>query len=102
MMRIMRSERGKRLFATDAYTNGMSSPLEESTFTQRFRIDEVLAIWREKKESSNGLMEKSNLLTLSICMKLDLYLFALTRSGGLNPTGQASAHEIWRASISTH
>ncbi|CAL5416965.1 unnamed protein product [Camellia sinensis] len=43
-----------------AYANGMSTPLEESTFTQRFRTDEVLAIWRERKESSNGVMEKSN------------------------------------------
>ncbi|XP_028122797.1 uncharacterized protein LOC114319926 [Camellia sinensis] len=76
MMRIMCSERGGRLFATDdrycidngamiaytgllAYANGMSTPLEESTFTQRFRTDEVLAIWREKMELSNGLMEKS-------------------------------------------
>ncbi|GMP78398.1 hypothetical protein CsSME_00034328 [Camellia sinensis var. sinensis] len=42
-----------------AYANGMSTPLEESTFTQRFRTDEVLAIWREKKESSNGVMEKN-------------------------------------------
>ncbi|CAL5416940.1 unnamed protein product [Camellia sinensis] len=76
MMRIMCSERGGRLFATDdrycidngamiaytgllVYANGMSTPLEESTFTQRFRTDEVLAIWREKIESSNSLMEKS-------------------------------------------
>ncbi|CAL5354893.1 unnamed protein product [Camellia sinensis] len=76
MMRIKCSERGGRLFATDdrycidngamiaytsllAYANGMSTPLEESTFTQRFRTDEVLAIWREKMELSNGLMEKS-------------------------------------------
>ncbi|CAL5428462.1 unnamed protein product [Camellia sinensis] len=76
MMRIMCSERGGRLFATDdrycidngamiaytgllAYANGMSTPLKESTFTQRFRTDEVLAIWREKMELSNGLMEKS-------------------------------------------
>ncbi|KAL7209229.1 hypothetical protein ACSBR1_030877 [Camellia fascicularis] len=42
-----------------AYANRMSTSLEESTFTQRFRTDEVLAIWREKKELSDGLMEKS-------------------------------------------
>ncbi|GMP93657.1 hypothetical protein CsSME_00043392 [Camellia sinensis var. sinensis] len=131
MMRIMCSERGGRLFATDdrycidngamiaytgllAYANGMSTLLEESTFTQRFRTDEVLAIWREKMELSNGLMEKStymfqandkqascgqsmanlisqgNLLSLPICMEVPVYL-----------TGRASAHEIWRASIST-
>ncbi|KAL7163667.1 hypothetical protein ACSBR2_039729 [Camellia fascicularis] len=42
-----------------AHANGMSTPLEESTFTQQFRTDEVLAIWREKKESSNVIMEKS-------------------------------------------
>ncbi|CAL5428472.1 unnamed protein product [Camellia sinensis] len=41
-----------------AYANETSTPLEESTFTQWFRTDEVLATWREKKESSNGLMEK--------------------------------------------
>lgn len=66
MMRIMCSERGGRLFATDdrycidngamiAYTgllefaHGVSTPLEETTFTQRFRTDEVHAIWREKE-----------------------------------------------------
>lgn len=53
MMKIMCSERGGRLFATDdrycidngamiaytgllAYAHGMTTPLEESTFTQRF------------------------------------------------------------------
>lgn len=67
MMRIMCSERGGRLFATDdrycidngamiaytgllAFAHGYSTPLEESTFTQRFRTDEVHAIWREKQE----------------------------------------------------
>ncbi|KAL6607713.1 hypothetical protein ACP70R_040776 [Stipagrostis hirtigluma subsp. patula] len=66
MMRIMCSERGGRLFATDdrycidngamiaytgllAYAHGAITPLEESTFTQRFRTDEVHAIWREKE-----------------------------------------------------
>jgi N6-L-threonylcarbamoyladenine synthase len=66
MMKIMCSERGGRLFATDdrycidngamiaytgllAYAHGMTTPLEESTFTQRFRTDEVHAIWREKE-----------------------------------------------------
>ena len=69
MMRTMCSERGGNLFATDdrycidngamiaytgllAYAHGLSTPMEESTFTQRFRTDEVLAVWREK-ESSN-------------------------------------------------
>lgn len=73
MMRIMCSERGGRLFATDdrycidngamiAYTgllacaHGITTPLEESTFTQRFRTDEVQAIWREQKMSNaNGV-----------------------------------------------
>ncbi|GMP78401.1 hypothetical protein CsSME_00034331 [Camellia sinensis var. sinensis] len=75
MMRIMCLERDGKLFATDdryyvdngamiaytgllAYANETSTPLEESTFTQWLRTDEVLAIWREKNESSNGLMEK--------------------------------------------
>ncbi|CAL5430718.1 unnamed protein product [Camellia sinensis] len=66
MMRIMCSKRGGSLFVIDdmycvdngamivytgllAYANGMLTPLEESTFTQRFRTDEVLAIWRERK-----------------------------------------------------
>ncbi|KAJ6289776.1 hypothetical protein OIU78_025649, partial [Salix suchowensis] len=67
MMRIMCAERGGMLYATDdrycidngamiAYTGllafayGETTPLEESTFTQRFRTDEVHAIWRDKKE----------------------------------------------------
>ncbi|CAM8878219.1 unnamed protein product [Rhodiola kirilowii] len=73
MMRIMCSERGGKLFATDdrycidngamiaytgllAFAHGSSTPLQESTFTQRFRTDEVLAVWREPKDShsSNG------------------------------------------------
>ncbi|KAG2720865.1 hypothetical protein I3760_02G054300 [Carya illinoinensis] len=66
MMRTMCSERGGKLFATDerycidngamiaytgllAYAHGTSTALEESTFTQRFRTDEVHAIWREKE-----------------------------------------------------
>lgn len=80
MMRTMCSERGGRLFATDdrycidngamiAYTgllefaHGASTPLEDSTFTQRFRTDEVKAVWREanlaKLAKLNGLAEKS-------------------------------------------
>lgn len=68
MMRTMCSERGGRLFATDdrycvdngamiaytgllAFAHGASTPFEESTFTQRFRTDEVEAIWRLKEES---------------------------------------------------
>ncbi|XP_074584788.1 uncharacterized protein LOC141840639 [Curcuma longa] len=68
MMRIMCSERGGKLFATDdrycidngamiaytgllAFAHGMTTTLEESTFTQRFRTDEVQAIWREKSIS---------------------------------------------------
>ncbi|KAF3957116.1 hypothetical protein CMV_017837 [Castanea mollissima] len=79
MMRTMCSERGGKLFATDdrycidnramiaytgllAYVRGMVTPLEESTFTQRFHTDEVHAIWRQKKEPSNmiGLMQESS------------------------------------------
>ncbi|CAL9101855.1 unnamed protein product, partial [Musa textilis] len=65
MMRVMCSERGGKLFATDdrycidngamiaytgllAFAHGMTTPLEESTFTQRFRNDLVQAIWRER------------------------------------------------------
>lgn len=78
MMRTMCSERGGRLFATDdrycidngamiaytgllAFAHGTSTPLEESTFTQRFRTDEVEAVWRVKKESAkvNGLMDEN-------------------------------------------
>ncbi|KAL5723570.1 N(6)-L-threonylcarbamoyladenine synthase [Ranunculus cassubicifolius] len=67
MMRVMCEERGGRLFATDdrycidngamiaytgllEYANGVVTPMEETTFTQRFRTDEVHAIWREKNE----------------------------------------------------
>ncbi|KAL6129572.1 hypothetical protein ACLB2K_072922 [Fragaria x ananassa] len=69
MMKTMCAEWGGRLFATDdrycidngamiaytgllAFAHGTSTPLEESTFTQRFRIDEVEAIWRVKEESA--------------------------------------------------
>ncbi|KAK4387943.1 putative tRNA N6-adenosine threonylcarbamoyltransferase [Sesamum angolense] len=34
-----------------AYAHGTTTPLEESSFTQRFRTDEVLAIWRGKESS---------------------------------------------------
>ncbi|KAI3973962.1 hypothetical protein MKX01_030538 [Papaver californicum] len=72
MMKIMCSERGGRLFATDdrycvdngamiaytgllAYAHGTVTPLEDSTFTQRFRTDEVDAVWRKKSEQdTNG------------------------------------------------
>lgn len=66
MMRVMCSERCGKLYATDdrycvdngamiaytgllAHANGIATPLEESTFTQRFRTDEVLAVWRGKE-----------------------------------------------------
>ncbi|XP_073029019.1 uncharacterized protein [Primulina eburnea] len=72
MMRIMCSERGGKLYATDdrycvdngamiaytgllEYAHGATTPFEESTFTQRFRTDDVLAIWRGKESSKvNG------------------------------------------------
>ncbi|CAN6552343.1 unnamed protein product [Malus baccata var. baccata] len=76
MMRTMCSERGGRLFATDdrycidngamiaytgflAFANGTSTPLDESTFTQRFRTNDVEAVWRIKEESEkvNGFMD---------------------------------------------
>ncbi|XP_024541975.1 probable tRNA N6-adenosine threonylcarbamoyltransferase [Selaginella moellendorffii] len=64
MMQVMCDERGGKLFATDdrycidngamiAYTGllafeaGITTPLEESTCTQRFRTDDVLAVWRK-------------------------------------------------------
>ena len=78
MMRTMCTERGGRLFATDdrycidngamiaytgllAFANGTSTPLDKSTFTQRFRTDDVEAVWRIKEESEkvNGLMDES-------------------------------------------
>ncbi|KAM2657989.1 hypothetical protein EV1_013300 [Malus domestica] len=78
MMRTMCSERGGRLFATDdrycidngamiaytgllAFANGTSTPLDESTFTQRFRTNDVEAVWRIKEESEkvNGFMDES-------------------------------------------
>ncbi|XP_020588128.1 probable tRNA N6-adenosine threonylcarbamoyltransferase [Phalaenopsis equestris] len=71
MMKIMCAERGGRLFATDdrycidngamiaytgllAFAHGATTSLEESTFTQRFRTDEVHAIWREKAISDEN------------------------------------------------
>ncbi|KAH7299881.1 hypothetical protein KP509_24G034700 [Ceratopteris richardii] len=76
MMRIMCSERGGNLYATDdrycvdngamiaytgllAFANGVTTPLEEATFTQRFRTDDVHAVWREKKSlplKENGVV----------------------------------------------
>ena len=64
MMGLMAGERGGSVFATDerfcidngimiahagllAYRTGFSTPLEESTCTQRFRTDEVFIKWRE-------------------------------------------------------
>ncbi|CAI7836896.1 unnamed protein product, partial [Closterium sp. NIES-53] len=79
MMQQMCLERGGRLFATDdrycidngamiAYTGllafqhgglSMTVPIEDSTCTQRFRTDEVEAVWREgegrKGEGMEGL-----------------------------------------------
>lgn len=82
MMRIMCSERGGNLFATDdrycidngamiaytgllAFSHGITTPLEETTFTQRFRTDEVHAVWREKSSpnaigESERIQEKTN------------------------------------------
>ncbi|KAK5121968.1 putative tRNA threonylcarbamoyladenosine biosynthesis protein kae1 [Meristemomyces frigidus] len=64
MMGMMAAERGGSVFATDerfcidngimiahagliAWKMGFRTPLEESTFTQRFRTDEVLINWRD-------------------------------------------------------
>ncbi|KAJ9549871.1 hypothetical protein OSB04_022414 [Centaurea solstitialis] len=77
MMRVMCGERGGNLYATDdrycidngamiaytgllAFAHGSTTPLEESTFTQRFRTDEVLAVWRDK-ESASTIKEKNTL-----------------------------------------
>ena len=64
MMRMMATDRQGSVFATDerfcidngimiahagllAYRNGLRTPLEESTCTQRFRTDEVFVKWRD-------------------------------------------------------
>lgn len=64
MMRVMVSERGGKLYSTDdrycidngamiawpgllAFQHGLTTPLEESTCTQRFRTDDVLVTWRD-------------------------------------------------------
>lgn len=88
MMRIMCSERGGKLYATDdrycidngamiaytgllAFAHGLSTPLEETTFTQRFRTDEVLAVWRDPKGSHfiNGDKKDTQLkqVELEVC-----------------------------------
>lgn len=63
MMRIMCEERNATLFATDErfcidngamiaqagfemFRVGMTTPLEECTYTQRFRTDQVKVLWR--------------------------------------------------------
>jgi N6-L-threonylcarbamoyladenine synthase len=67
MMATMCSQRGGRLFATDerycidngamiaytgglAFAKGLTTPLADTTCTQRFRTDEVEAVWRELVE----------------------------------------------------
>ncbi|CAN0923502.1 tRNA N6-adenosine threonylcarbamoyltransferase [Linum grandiflorum] len=74
MMRTMCSERGGTLYATDdrycidngamiaytgllAFAHGATTPLEDSTFTQRFRTDEVDAIWRVKEQEKESVDE---------------------------------------------
>jgi N6-L-threonylcarbamoyladenine synthase len=64
MMKTMCEERGGRLYATDerycidngamiaytgllACTQGDYTPMEDTTVTQRFRTDEVHAVWRD-------------------------------------------------------
>jgi N6-L-threonylcarbamoyladenine synthase len=64
MMRIMCAERGGRLYATDdrycvdngamiawpgliALRSGATTPLAETSVTQRFRTDDVLVTWRD-------------------------------------------------------
>ncbi|CAL5414057.1 unnamed protein product [Camellia sinensis] len=86
MIGIMCSERGGKLFATD--DSGMSTPLDESTFTKRFRTDEVLAIWREKKELSDGLVEKKCLIT---------YMFRDIFGHEMHVSGGVSFHRLKRA-----
>ncbi|KAI5060665.1 hypothetical protein GOP47_0025085 [Adiantum capillus-veneris] len=79
MMQIMCSERGGNLYSTDdrycvdngamiaytgllAFAHGVTTPMEDATFTQRFRTDEVYALWREKpsvipsKERDNSII----------------------------------------------
>jgi N6-L-threonylcarbamoyladenine synthase len=42
------------------FAHGASTALEDSTFTQRFRTDEVKAIWREANlAKANSLADKS-------------------------------------------
>jgi len=66
MMQTMVGQRGGRLYATDdrycidngamiayagllAFGQGQTTPLSETTCTQRYRTDEVLVTWREDK-----------------------------------------------------
>ena len=69
MMRDMCAARGARTFDMDfrycidngamvaqagilAHLNGLSTPLEETTCTQRFRTDEVDVVWRRPPQGS--------------------------------------------------
>ena len=73
MMKVMCSERGGVLYATDdrycvdngamiaytgllSYAHGLSTPLNEATFTQRFRTDEVYALWRENSSKEANVI----------------------------------------------
>ncbi|GBG63216.1 hypothetical protein CBR_g36984 [Chara braunii] len=71
MMRIMVGERDGCLYATDdrycvdngamiaytgllAFQKGITTPISESKCTQRFRTDDVWAVWRESEEEDMG------------------------------------------------
>eukprot|EP00271_Cylindrocystis_brebissonii_P015943 TRINITY_DN39027_c0_g1_i1.p1 TRINITY_DN39027_c0_g1~~TRINITY_DN39027_c0_g1_i1.p1 ORF type:complete len:355 (-),score=60.71 TRINITY_DN39027_c0_g1_i1:502-1566(-) len=72
MMQVMCEERGGHLYATDdrycidngamiaytgllAFQEGLTTPIERATCTQRFRTDDVAATWRETEKKRNGM-----------------------------------------------
>lgn len=88
MMQIMCEERGGRLYATDdrycvdngamiaytgllAFAHGHATPMEDTTTTQRYRTDDVLAVWRGvehapvgKDDAVNGVSGKCGVADL--------------------------------------
>lgn len=76
MMSIMAAERGGRIATLDEryaidngamiawaglveFQRGVTTPIHDTTITQRFRTDEVHAVWREEEEAANKAAENN-------------------------------------------
>ncbi|KAL2630133.1 hypothetical protein R1flu_014819 [Riccia fluitans] len=86
MMQIMCEERGGRLYATDdrycvdngamiaytgllAFAHGHTTPMEETTTTQRYRTDDVLAVWRGSERAPSAFTDDDAAVGNSVSVK---------------------------------